>query len=61
MLLLTRCIGESIKISDSITITVMTITGNQVRIGIDAPKSIPVHRQEVFDRVAQESATSHPL
>ena len=51
MLILTRRIGETLMINDDIKITVLGIQGSQVRIGIDAPKDVPVHRQEIYDRI----------
>lgn len=54
MLILTRKTGETVHIGDSVTLTVLGVKGNQVRIGINAPKSIPVHRQEVYDRIKRE-------
>jgi len=54
MLILTRRVGESVAISDEITVTVLGVRGRQVRIGIDAPRSTSVHRQEVFDRIKRE-------
>jgi carbon storage regulator len=56
MLILTRKTGESLMVGNEITVTVMGVKGNQVRIGIDAPKDVEVHRQEVFDRIRQEKA-----
>ena len=54
MLILTRKLGESLRIGDNVTITVLGVNGNQVRIGIDAPKSVEVHREEVFLRIIEE-------
>lgn len=57
MLILTRRPGETLVIGDSITVTVLETRGSQVRIGIEAPKDIPVHRQEVAERIARETAS----
>lgn len=54
MLVLTRRLGESIVISDDIRVTVVSMNGGQVRIGIDAPKQVSVHRQEVYERIHSE-------
>jgi len=51
MLILTRATGQSIKIGDEVTITVQSIRGNQVVIGIDAPLDVPVHREEIYERI----------
>ena len=58
MLILTRRVGESIKIGDEITVTVLGVKGNQVRIGVNAPKDVPVHREEVFERIQGERSKS---
>lgn len=58
MLVLTRRVGESIVIDNEITVTVLGVKGNQVRIGITAPKDIAVHREEIFDRIQEELSQS---
>ena len=55
MLILTRRVGESVMIGDEITVTVVDVKGNQIRLGIHAPKEIPVHREEVYVRVHEEN------
>ena len=55
MLILTRRVGETLMIGDEITVKVMDVKGNQVRLGINAPKSVSVHREEVYARIAQEA------
>jgi carbon storage regulator len=54
LLILTRKIGESLMIGAEVTVTVMAVNGNQVRIGINAPKDVAVHREEVYDRIKIE-------
>jgi carbon storage regulator len=54
MLILTRRVGETLMIGDDIEVTVLGVQGNQVRIGINAPKDVPVHREEVFQRIREE-------
>ena len=51
MLILTRRIGESLKIGDDIRVTMLGVRGNQIRMGIHAPAEVPVHREEVYDRI----------
>lgn len=51
VLILTRRVGESVKIDNSITVSVLGIKGNQIRLGVDAPKHVSVHREEVFQRM----------
>jgi carbon storage regulator len=54
MLILTRRVGESLMIGDEITITVLGVKGNQIRIGVNAPKDVSVHREEIYLRIQQE-------
>jgi carbon storage regulator len=56
MLILTRRVGETLMIGNDVTVTVVAVNGNQVRIGINAPKDVAVHREEVYERVKQETA-----
>ncbi|MEQ9463599.1 MAG: carbon storage regulator CsrA [Haliea sp.] len=53
MLILTRRVGESLMVGDDITITVLGVKGNQVRIGVNAPKDVAVHREEIYNRIQE--------
>ena len=60
MLILTRRVGESLVVGDSVTVTVLGVKGNQVRVGIDAPRTVTVHRQEIYERIRGRKPTQPP-
>ena len=54
MLILTRRVGETVMIGDEVTVTVLGVKGNQVRVGVNAPKNVAVHREEIYERIQRE-------
>ena len=54
MLILTRRVGETLVVGDDVTVTVLGVKGNQVRLGVNAPKDVSVHREEIYQRIQQE-------
>ena len=54
MLILTRRVGETVMIGNEVTVTVLGVKGNQVRIGVNAPKDVAVHREEIYERIKRE-------
>lgn len=61
MLILTRRVGETLMIGDEVTVTVLGVKGNQVRIGVNAPKEVEVHREEIYKRVLAERQGRRPV
>ena len=60
MLILTRKVGETLMIGDNIKITVLAVKGNQLRIGIDAPRDVAVNREEIYERIKAEASSNEP-
>jgi carbon storage regulator len=58
MLILTRRVGETLMIGDEVTVTVLGVKGNQVRIGVNAPRDVAVHREEIYERIKREQAAA---
>lgn len=58
MLILTRRVGETLMVGDDVTVTVLGIKGNQIRIGVNAPKDVAVHREEIYQRILKEKAAA---
>jgi carbon storage regulator len=56
MLILTRRIGEAVIIGEEISVTVLSINGTQVRVGVNAPREVPVHREEIYERIKHNAA-----
>lgn len=54
MLILTRRVGETLMIGDEVTVTVLGVKGNQVRLGVNAPRTVAVHREEIYERIRHE-------
>jgi len=54
MLILTRRVGETLMIGDEVTVTVLGVKGNQVRLGVNAPRDVAVHREEIYERIRRE-------
>ncbi len=61
MLILTRRVGESLMIGDEVNVTVLGIKGNQVRIGVNAPKEVAVHREEIYQRIQEENDSGNKV
>lgn len=60
MLILTRRVGETVMIGNEVTVTVLGVKGNQVRIGVNAPKDVAVHREEIYERIKREEDHEGP-
>jgi carbon storage regulator len=59
MLILTRRVGETVMIGSDVTVTVLGVKGNQVRVGVNAPRDVAVHREEIFERIKREEQAGH--
>ncbi len=59
MLILTRRVGETLMIGDDVTVTVLGVKGNQVRIGVNAPRDVAVHRKEIYERIKHEKTQAN--
>jgi carbon storage regulator len=59
MLILTRRVGETVMIGSDVTVTVLGVKGNQVRVGVNAPRDVAVHREEIFERIKREEQDGH--
>ena len=57
MLILTRRVGETLMIGDEVTVTVLGVKGNQVRLGVNAPRDVAVHREEIYERIKREQGS----
>ena len=60
MLILTRRVGETVMIGNEVTVTVLGVKGNQVRVGVNAPKTVSVHREEIYERIQREDQGDSP-
>ena len=60
MLILTRRVGETVMIGNDVTVTVLGVKGNQVRVGVNAPRDVAVHREEIYERIKREEQEGSP-
>ena len=61
MLILTRRVGETVVIGEDVTVTVLGVKGNQVRLGVNAPREVTVHREEIYDRIKRDESSESPV
>ena len=61
MLILTRRVGETVMIGNDVTVTILGVKGNQVRVGVNAPRDVAVHREEIFERIKREGQQDGPV